>query len=247
MNDSALIALFTDFGVNGPYIGQMKAAIYQVDARARVIDLFADAPRFDPVASGYLLAAYTRGFPVGTVFLSVVDPEVGSARRKAVVVKAGGYYFVGPNNGLFDAVICQHAESEVYEIAWTPSVLSNTFHGRDLFAPVAVRLASDSLNSDWLKPRQESTVLSVDADCYRVVYIDSFGNAICGVRSETVKGKHLLAVNGHLLERAHTFSDVVVGRGMWYENSSGLVEISVNRGNAAELLNLSVGVALVFK
>ncbi len=245
MKSNALIALFTDFGFEGPYIGQTKAAIYQT-ARVTIVDLLADAPRFDPVASSYLLAAYTKYFPLGTTFLCVVDPGVGTNRRRAVVVKAGGCYFVGPDNGLFDVIKCVRRDVEVSEITWAPPVLSNTFHGRDLFAPVAAHLAAGSLNLDWLGEWRKLSTLFVEPDHYCVIYIDGFGNAVCGVRGKTVEDKHMLLVKGHRIEKGHTFSDVAVGKPMWYENSSGLVEISVNQGSAVDVLNLNIGVGIEF-
>ena len=95
-----MIALFTDFGLHGPYTGQMKAALHQMAPGTPVIDLFADAPVGNPRASAYLLAVYAAWFPAGTVFLCVVDPGVGGA-RPPVILEADGRWYVGPGNGLF--------------------------------------------------------------------------------------------------------------------------------------------------
>ena len=136
-----MIVMFTDFGVAGPYAGQMKAALAAVAPAVSAIDLMHDAPVFRPKASAYLLAALVRPLPAGTVVLGVVDPGVGSPGRRPVAARAGGRWFVGPDNGLF-AIAAQHAGGgEWWEIDWRPERLSNTFHGRDLFAPVAARLA----------------------------------------------------------------------------------------------------------
>ncbi|HTR13586.1 MAG TPA: SAM-dependent chlorinase/fluorinase, partial [Roseiarcus sp.] len=101
---AAMIALFTDFGLAGPYTGQMKAVLYEMAPGVPVIDLFADAPAGNPRASAYLLAAYSAWFPENTVFLCVVDPGVGG-ERPAIIVKADGRFFVGPGNGLFELVL----------------------------------------------------------------------------------------------------------------------------------------------
>ena len=98
-----MIVLFTDFGLDGPYTGQMKAVLHRETPDATVVDLFADAPAGNPKAAAYLLAAYAAWFPAGTVFLCVVDPGVGGA-RPAVVVEADGRRYVGPGNGLFELV-----------------------------------------------------------------------------------------------------------------------------------------------
>jgi S-adenosyl-L-methionine hydrolase (adenosine-forming) len=98
-----MIALFTDFGLNGPYTGQMKAVLHRTAPDTPVVDLFADAPVGNPKASAYLLAAYAPWFPTGTIFLCVVDPGVGGA-RPAIIVEADGRWYVGPGNGLFELV-----------------------------------------------------------------------------------------------------------------------------------------------
>src|SRR6202163_2763014 len=135
-----MIVLFTDFGLAGPYAGQVLAVLHQDAPGIVAIPLFADAPTGQPKPSAYLLTAYSAWFPQGTIFLCVVDPGVGSERR-AVVAEAGGKFFVGPDNGLFDIVLRRSAEARLSEITWAPPTLSASFHGRDLFAPVAARLA----------------------------------------------------------------------------------------------------------
>ena len=98
-----MIVLFTDFGLHGPYTGQMKAVLHQMAPGIPVIDLFADAPVGNPKASAYLLAAYAAWFPAGTVFLCVIDPGVGGT-RPAIILEADGRWYVGPGNGLFELV-----------------------------------------------------------------------------------------------------------------------------------------------
>src|SRR5262245_30636537 len=135
-----MILLFTDFGLAGPYTGQMKAVLRQRAPEIPAIDLFADAPMQNPKAAAYLLAAYAAWFPSGSVFLCVVDPGVGG-ERPPVMVKADGRWFVGPGNGLFEIVMRRAQSAEAWEIAWQPEHLSASFHGRDLFAPVAAMIA----------------------------------------------------------------------------------------------------------
>jgi S-adenosylmethionine hydrolase len=237
---SAMILLFTDFGLSGPYIGQMEAAIFQIAPTARVINLFADAPGFNPQASACLLAAYMDDFPAGSVFLTVVDPGVGS-NRKPVVATIDGKYFVGPDNGLFDVCAKQAAHACKQEILWRPDSLSASFHGRDLFAPLAAHLDCGNVASEWLGPEQRFELDSVKRDLHEVIYIDHYGNAMTGVRALEMPVPATLLVNDTELAQARTFSDVPPGQVFWYENSNSLVEIAVNCGSAAEQLCLTVG------
>jgi hypothetical protein len=135
-----MIALFTDFGLEGPYTGQVKAAIWREAPSVPIIDLFADAPSRRPMESAYLLAAYSDVLPVGGVFLAVIDPTVGS-ERAAVAALVDGRWFVGPGNGLFELLLRRGVMVETYIILADTNRLSPSFHGRDLFAPVAARLA----------------------------------------------------------------------------------------------------------
>ena len=135
-----MIVLFTDFGLQGPYTGQIKAVLHQMASGVPAIDLFADAPVGNPKASACLLAAYAEWFVATTVFLSVVDPGVGST-RPAIIVEADGRWYVGPGNGLFELVQRRATSTRTWDIDWKPERLSASFHGRDLFAPVAAMLA----------------------------------------------------------------------------------------------------------
>ena len=235
-----MIVLFTDFGLEGPYLGQVRAVLHREAPGVPVVDLFADAPAFDAMASAYLLAAYADAFPEGSVLLCVVDPGVGSARAP-IVVRADGRWYVGPDNGLLAIAARRDAEARAWRITWRPERLSASFHGRDLFAPVAARLARGEA------PAGESCPLSGLAghdwpdDLARVVYVDRFGNVMTGLRAETLGADTALLAAGHRLERARTFSDVAPGDAFWYENANGLAEIAVNQGQAAARLGLAVG------
>ena len=143
-----MIVLFTDFGWQGPYVGQMKAVLAQQAPDQTVIDLMHDAPVFNSRAAAYLLASLVEPFPKDTVFLAVVDPGVGSGERRPCVLQADGRWYVGPDNGLFNVIAKQSAEYTAWVIDWQPDSLSDSFHGRDLFAPVAAQLASGQLPAD---------------------------------------------------------------------------------------------------
>ena len=147
-----MIVLFTDFGLSGPYTGQVKAVLHQLSAGVPIVDLFADLPAAKPKPAAYLLAAYGPWFPPGTVLMAVVDPGVGGARA-AVVVEADGRSYVGPDNGLFEIVLRRAGTLKTSEILWRPDRLSASFHARDLFAPVAARLAAGTLPAEGLARR----------------------------------------------------------------------------------------------
>src|SRR5689334_16667629 len=139
-DSAAMIVLFTDFGIAGPYTGQVEAVLQREAPSVPAISLFADAPAGMPKPASYLLAAYAAWFPAGTVLLCVVDPGVGGDRR-AVIVEAAGRFYVGPDNGLFEIALRRADATQDWEITWRPEQLSASFHGRDVFAPVAARLA----------------------------------------------------------------------------------------------------------
>ncbi len=236
----APIVLFTDFGVLGPYVGQMMAAVYRTYAEARVINLFADAPSFDPQASAYLLAAYVEEFEPGSVFLCVVDPGVGG-ERKPIVVEADGRFFVGPDNGLFSVIAKRAKKWIVKQIVWKPERMSETFHGRDLFAPVAAKIAKgEPFASKEMGP---TSLCGFDGpeDLEKVVYVDSYGNVITGVRGAAMSRETIFLAGGREICWAQRFSSVQKGQCFWYENSNGLVELAVREGSASQFLGLGVG------
>jgi len=135
-----MIATFTDFGGNGPYLGQVRAVLHQQAPGVAVVDLFPDLPAYNVQAAAYLLPAYSQYLPRGCVCLCVVDPGVGSDRA-AVAVQADGRWYVGPDNGLLSQVVRRASSVTAFEITWRPEGLSASFHGRDLFAPVCAMLA----------------------------------------------------------------------------------------------------------
>ncbi len=238
-----MIVLFTDFGVSGPYVGQMTAVLRQGAPDRDVVNLFADAPAFDPMLSAYLLPAYVREFPEGSVFLCVVDPGVGSDRAPGVLL-ADGRWFVGPDNGLFELVARRAmTPPRWWEITWRPERLSASFHGRDLFAPVAAHIARGDDIIHWGAERPADVMRRPDwpDDLARVVYVDGFGNAMTGLRASAVSPNAALLVGERRISAARTFSDVPPGGLFCYENSNGLMELAVNKGRADVFLGLKIG------
>jgi S-adenosyl-L-methionine hydrolase (adenosine-forming) len=246
-----MIVLFTDFGGAGPYTGQMTGVLRRdLPPEVPVIDLLADAPSCNPRAAAYLLAAYAAAFPQGSVLLCIVDPGVGGPRRPCVV-QADERWFVGPDNGLFEFVIRRAATPpRCWHITWKPERMSSSFHGRDLFAPVAAVLARGQVPPSPEFPAREFPVQDRCAtgwpdDLAEVIYVDAFGNAVTGLRASAVATHSTLNLGGCTVPRATTFVDGPPSRAFWYENSSGLVEIAVNRGRAADRFFLNIGSPIV--
>jgi S-adenosyl-L-methionine hydrolase (adenosine-forming) len=235
-----MIALFTDFGLAGPYTGQMKAVLHREAPSIPIIDLFADAPAARPRPAAYLLAAYGIWFPVGTVLLCVIDPGVGGDRA-ALIIEADGRRYVGPDNGLFEFVLRRAAAAQCWEISWRPAALSASFHGRDLFAPVAARLARGDDPATVARPSTAVRHAEWPDELSEIAYIDHYGNAMTGLRGTAVPDTAKLVVAGRTVSRARSFSARPAGEAFWYVNSNGLAEVAVNSGRAADVLGLEIG------
>ena len=234
-----MILFASDFGVAGPYVGQVHAVLARHAPGVPVIDLMHDLPVFRPDAAGCLLRATLRSLAPGSVVLAVVDPGVGTA-RDPIIIEAGGSRFVGPDNGLFAAVLSE-GEAKAWRIDWRPETLSASFHGRDLFAPVAAMLATgrpvDRTSvavPDLIHPAREGPLAEI-------IYCDRYGNAMTGLDAASLADAAVLAAGEATVRQARTFGDVPVGTGFWYANSLGLVEIAVNQGDAAARFGLDVG------
>ncbi len=240
-----MIVTYTDFGIEGPYLGQMRGVLQYDAPDVPVIDLMVDAPVFDIRASAYLLAASIRPFEKGTVCLAVVDPGVGSNRR-AIVLYANEQWFVGPDNGLFELLARRSAHTpEWWEITFSPTALSASFHGRDLFAPVAARIANGDIGviPSWGRSVTYDQRVGADWpddwDC--IVYIDRYGNCMTGRRWSELQESSCVMIGDLVLPVSRTFSDRKVGEAFCYQNALGLLEIAVNQGNAANQLGILQG------
>jgi S-adenosylmethionine hydrolase len=235
-----LITSYTDFGPTGPYQGQMAAILATAAPKIPQVTLMSDAPMFDPLSAGLLLSYLCNNLPSHTLVLAVVDPGVGGNRRP-LMIKNERHLFVGPDNGLFIPIVRRSESCEIETITWSPHRLSNTFHGRDLFAPAAAKLATGKeVAGSPLLPHEMVGYDSIP-DSKRIIYIDSYGNAMTGISAEDARADKVFSVKGATLHYARTFSEVPAGQAFWYHNSMGIVEFAVNCGSAATLLNLELG------
>ena len=231
------IALFTDFTLQGPYVGQMSAVLGALAPQSPLIQLMHDAPRMRPDLAAYLLPRVCSTLSDNTVVVAVVDPGVGSARR-AIIVETDRATFVGPDNGLLSRL---DGIRRIQQIDWVPPSLSASFHGRDLFAPVAARIAqSEPLSTT---PLQFADLVGSDwpAASGKVIYIDGFGNLMTGVDLKKASEINRVMCGGSVLPKARTFSDRPSGQPFWYQNSLGLLEIAINNGCAAQHFGLALG------
>ena len=184
-----MITLLTDFGTSDYFVPAVKGVILTINPKVQIIDITHEIPPQDIETAGFILAACYGNFPKGTVNIAVVDPGVGSARR-ALIVDAGGYLFVGPDNGIFSYIFTREADVKVYRIAnqeFLREPVSATFHGRDVFAPVAAWLSKGispesigELLDDYVRLDVPEPVRSSDRGLIegRIIHIDSFGNCV---------------------------------------------------------------------
>lgn len=227
-----VITLLTDFGAQDPYVGIMKGVILGICPEARIVDLTHQVIPYQIRQAAFLLEQSWPYFPAGSIHVVVVDPGVGTSRRP-LLFEAGGHYFIGPDNGVFSLL----NPTAVQELEVTTPPTSNTFHGRDIFAPAAARLANGEAVGT---PATDHVRLEIDAAT--VLHIDHFGNVITGLRAHEVQS---LTVNGIPIQhRAATYSDAPAGELILIEGSSGYIEIALNQGSAAERLGIRVGSTL---
>jgi len=240
------ICLFTDFGAGDLYVGQVEAVLDQLAPGVRVIDLLHEATPYDVEAAAHLLAALASGLAGSHVLIGVVDPGVGTDRG-AVVVRADRHWYVGPDNGLFSVVAERAAARSLWRVTGTPAGASPSFHGRDVFAPIAAALARNDFPSARLTPVQDLGVQFGRGDLAEIIYIDHYGNAWTGLRANALPRDRKLVVAGRAVPYAGVFGEAQPGTAFWYANSSALVEVAVNQGSAAQALGVEIGMPVAWR
>jgi S-adenosyl-L-methionine hydrolase (adenosine-forming) len=257
-----VITLLTDFGLADHYVAAMKGVILGICPHARLIDITHQITPFSISDGAYTLAQAWKYFPKGTVHLAVVDPGVGSARR-AMAAGIDGHFFVAPDNGLLTMVLADGRRAKIREITehrYFREPVSNTFHGRDIFAPVAAHLARglalarlgkrlmDPVVGDFAKPiqlpdgRWRGTILS----------IDHFGNVITNFDwtsfNQIARRPFSLKLGLRTLTKySATYAAAPADRAFVMQGSSGYIEISINESSAAASLKTAPGAAVILK
>jgi S-adenosylmethionine hydrolase len=263
-NSFVAIALLTDFGTRDHFVASMKGVILSIAPAAAVVDITHDIVPQDIRSAAFTLAACFRDFPTRSIFVAVVDPGVGS-RRRAIAVDTGEYCFVGPDNGVLSFALQdvfgsgKRPEFVAVELAndqFFNSSVSNTFHGRDIFAPVAAFLSNGTpINvlgppvHDLISipfPRPSKTIDRVFAE---VVNIDRFGNVVTNLKSKHLREPFQITVNSHLIGKLEkSYAESNSEELFAIEGSLGLIELSVRDASAADVLKARIGdrVALTF-
>ena len=235
--------MLTDFGTVDYFVGAMKGVVLSINPKAVVVDITHEIPAQDIAAGAFTLLAAYDVFPAGTIHVAVVDPGVGSARRP-IAVSAGHHLFVGPDNGLFTHIYDREPSFEVFHVTasqYFREPVSHTFHGRDIFAPVAAAL-STGVEASSLGPRISDPVrLSLPATP-AIIHIDHFGNLVTNLTRDVLPKDARLLVNGKWITAYRSFfgeesSDQPFA--IW--GSAGFLEIAVINGSAAEFLGAKRG------
>lgn len=242
---SGIVTLLTDFGVADPYVGLMHGMVLRAHARAVVVDLCHGVPPQDLTVGALFWRSAQARFPIGTVHTAVVDPGVGTARRLLAAV-AGDCYWLAPDNGLLPMALAGVEVQELRQIDLGRLALvphSRTFHGRDLFAPLAGMLAGGRYGFQALGPRCADPVPAADPHAGRhvVVHQDHFGNLLTNVPAAAVAGCRCVRVGDRSIEVVGSYADVPVGAVLALVNSYDLLEIAVNQGHAAQVLGVGRG------
>ena len=259
-----IIALFTDFGARDAYVAQMKGAILSVHAGLTVVDLNHEVAAFGVRQAAYLLESSCRYLPAGSIVVAVVDPGVGTARRPVLCGTRSGRWFVGPDNGVFTHVLEAEGLGEAYELAQADyflSPVSATFHGRDMFGPVAAHLACgvppakfgprvETLNTfAFNRPRVVGAAVMGE-----ILHIDHYGNIITNVTPDLVAGLQVghdlsFAIDGRrwTVPFCATYGVQPAGRLVALVSSGDTLEIACTEGSAAAQVEVAAGVAIIFE
>jgi hypothetical protein len=246
------VALLTDFGPKDWYVASIKAAALTANPHVNLVDIAHEITPGSISEGAFVLKRCYNDFPSGTTFLVVVDPGVGTT-REAVIIRAGGYFFVGPNNGVLYPTISQYPDYDVVQIenpAWMGSKTSSTFHGRDLFAPAAGRLSSGASFGDagrevqQLIPFEFPSPTDLNGISHgQIIYFARFGNGLTNLLPDHVELNALsgLRLADTLFPLGTTFGEVDEGDPVSYWGSSGFLEVAVRNGNAKSEYKLEAG------
>ncbi|MDD2889163.1 MAG: SAM-dependent chlorinase/fluorinase [bacterium] len=238
------IAILTDFGLEDTYTAIMKGVMLKINPELRFVDITHSIPQGDIKKAAFRLFTAYKYFPANTIFLVVVDPGVGT-KRLPIIIKTNDYYFVGPDNGIF-SWIYTYERCKVYSIKPIPKNISNTFHGKDIFAPVAAKLSKGIKITQLGEELKQWTFFKIPAPQKskdtiegEIIDIDGFGNLITNIESAKLSKKVKITIKGLTIigiEKSYTGVYPIAIKG-----SAGFLEISLPNGNCAKKLKARIG------
>ena len=253
-----MIVLLTDFGTKDYFVGAMKGAILSINKRANIVDITHQVPPQDVLSASFTLRACYRDFPKKTIFVAVVDPGVGS-NRKAILCETADYYFIAPDNGLLSFIFDEAIDFRVYELTnekFFKHPISHTFHGRDIFAPVAAHLSNgikanefgneirDFVRLEESKPRKVSDK-EIEA---AIIHIDRFGNLITNLTQKDLPQNFTLKINGKKIEKIRDFfAEAEKGELFIIMGSAGFLEVAAFQDSAVNILSAKIGQKITIK
>ena len=260
-----LIGLLSDFGLKDAYVAQMKAVILSLSPSAAIVDISHEIARHNVHEGMFVLASAAPYFPSGTIFLAVVDPEVGGSRRP-LLLETGKSKFVGPDNGILALAAEKEGVVRAYHLTesmYFAGEISPTFHGRDIFAHVIGHLANGISPilmgqpvSDYVRLKISEARLEGGAIRGKAAHIDCFGNVVTSIHPELLErggfkfGERLkIRINGKMRDilLCRTYSDVASGELLATVGGHGLLELAVNQGDAAKLTGVQVGTPIIIQ
>jgi len=260
MRWSGVITMTTDFGHKGPFAAVMRGVILSRNPDAQVIDLAHDIPPQWPPEAGFWISRAYRYFPRGTIHMAIVDPGVGT-EREILVVEHDFHVFIAPDNGLLAPLLDKAVDAKVWQLDMERLVSlnlgkpSDTFHGRDIFAPVAAELAAGRLSltaigkpvTEWTPGWLDEPEVTADKITGTIITIDAFGNLISNIDASLIKEfrEPVAHIGGHQIQTLSTYGRTKPGNFLALVNSFGVIEVARSEGSAAEGLGAERGAPLV--
>jgi S-adenosylmethionine hydrolase len=253
-----VIALLSDFGTKDYFVGAMKGTILSINEKAIIVDITHEILPQDIFAAGFTLCACYKNFPEKTTFVAVVDPGVGSERR-AILVETESYYFLAPDNGLLSFVFSEEKNFKVYELTdekFFAEKVSRTFHGRDVFAPIAAHLSKgitaenfgaeikDFIHFKTTEPKRISEK-EIEAE---IIHIDRFGNLITNLKTEELPDKFTIRIGDKNINKLQTYyAEAEKGELFMISGSAGFLEIVSFQDSAEYILQCEVGARIIIR
>lgn len=245
-----IITLATDFGEKDYFVGAVKGVLLSINPKVKIVDITHQLEPFNLISAAFTLKNSYACFPKETIHLAVVDPRVGG-KRKPILIQTEKYFFVGPDNGIFSLI--EEPLKKIIHLTdpkYFLNPVSSTFHARDIFAPVSAYLSLGIKVEEFGKPIKKIVKIEVpkpqfqkDKTIGEIIQVDNFGNLITNIRPENLKRgiKAIKIKDKKILTISQTFSDTPKGEFLAYWGSAGFLEIGVNCGSAAQVLNSRVG------